>query len=139
MRNLYASAYGTARHSGSREVIAETARDFGIAFTVDDLAEAVRAIAPAAGAPATVYRAVSAMADNGFLVRVGERNGAALYAHCDSPHVHHHHVVCDGCGKTVRAECPLETAALPGPEGFVITRHEVTLYGLCPDCARKER
>jgi len=88
-----------------------------------------------AGAIATVYRAVAAMEDNAFLARVGTRAGAALYCRCQEAS-HHHHVVCDGCGKVAVAECPGELATgETAPSGFLITRHEITLYGLCPACA----
>jgi len=109
------------------------------AFTTDELAGAARANDPGAGATATVYRSVAAMERSGFLERVGERDGAALYARCDASS-HHHHIVCDGCGRTAHAECPIEphVATEPRDDGFVITRHEVVLYGLCPECASWE-
>jgi Fe2+ or Zn2+ uptake regulation protein len=104
------------------------------AFTVEELAAAVHALDAKASATATVYRAVSAMEAAGHLERVGVRHGCALYASCaDSGH--HHHVVCDGCGRTAAAPCPL--GGTPAADGFVVTRHEVTLYGLCRECAEK--
>lgn len=84
-----------------------------------------------------MYRAVAAMENAGFIERVGARGGSALYARCDAS-AHHHHIVCDACGVTAEAECPLGTTLdVAGTAGFVVTRHEVTLYGLCPTCARK--
>jgi len=136
MSDLHVRAFGRARFSERRLSIARATQHFTGAFTVDELARAARSANPAAGATATVYRSVAAMEEAGFLERVGERDGAALYAHCDTP-AHHHHIVCDGCGRTAHAPCPLEpeVAAPPRTDGFVITRHEVTLYGLCPECA----
>lgn len=127
-------AYAGRRVTHQREAIATVAAAMPGAFTVDELVSAVRRAEPVAGATATVYRAVTAMEDSGFLERVGTREGSALYAPCDSSDHHHHHVVCDGCGRTEVAECPIDTAAL-SQAGFTITRHEVVLYGLCPTCA----
>jgi Fur family transcriptional regulator, ferric uptake regulator len=127
--------YGVARLTPRRRLIAETARAIRAAFTVDDLAESVRNEQPDTGL-ATVYRAVAALEASGWLERVGDRDGSTLYAHCPraASGEHHHHVVCDVCGRTAPTACPLPLAS-QAPEGFVVTRHEVTLYGLCADCA----
>ena len=71
----------------------------------------------------------------GYVERVGARGSSALYARCGT-RSHHHHIVCDGCGRVAHAECPV-AVDMPSKraDGFVVTRHEVTLYGLCPTCA----
>lgn len=127
--------YGAGRVTPQRRLVAEAASAWNGAFTVEDLAGAVRELDHAASV-ATVYRAVSALLESGWLERVGERDGASLFARCSAGDHHHHHVICDGCGLVAAAECPVRTE-LPGQaaDGFVITRHEVTLYGMCPACA----
>lgn len=127
--------YGQARMTPVRRTLAEAAASMEVAFTVEDLAAAAGEIDPSAGAIATAYRAVAAMEKAGYIERVGKRRGSALYAHCGTGH-HHHHVICDGCGKVSSTPCPVVEAMSETPgDGFVITRHEVTLYGLCPSCA----
>lgn len=130
-------AFGTGRVTEQRRVIAGMVTAMPRAFTVEDLADAVRRSDPACGAIATVYRAVSAMEASGFIERVGTRDGAALFVRCEA-NAHHHHVVCDGCGRIAHADCPLDVATTTA-DGFVVTRHEVTLYGLCPACAIERR
>lgn len=128
--------YGSGRVTPQRRLVAELAGGWPGAFTVEELSATVRAQDRAASV-ATVYRAVAALAENGWLERVGERDGSSLFARCAAGDHHHHHVVCDGCGKVAAAECPVVSAVSTGDaSGFVITRHEVTLYGLCPECAR---
>jgi Fur family ferric uptake transcriptional regulator len=109
------------------------------AFTVDDLIEAARRDGSSVSV-ATAYRTVAAMAQASRLERVGTRDGAALFLSCERHRVHHHHVVCDRCGSVAVADCPLDhapaTPAVVG--GFVVTRHEIALYGLCPSCASEE-
>lgn len=130
-------AFGDARVTPQRQLIAECASALLGAFTVDELAATVRLADKTVGT-ATVYRAVSAMADSGWLERVGERDGSALFARCGGGAGHHHHVVCDACGRVAVTECPVAVDIRAGrSDGFVITRHEVTLYGLCPECADK--
>lgn len=132
------AAYGTGRVTPQRTLIARLASARSGAFTVEALAEAVRSLDPAIGL-ATLYRAVAAMERCGFLERVGEREGSALYVRCraSGSGEHHHHVVCEGCGRVEVAGCPLPEFEAPSRSGFLVTRHEVTLYGLCPDCANR--
>jgi len=129
------NAYGFRRVSPQRRAIADAALGLDGAFTVDDLTRNVALAGQPAGA-ATVYRAVAAMEAAGWVERVGERGGHALFAHCSDGH-HHHHLVCEGCGTVRATACPVERITQDSPEldGFVVTRHEVTLYGLCPQCA----
>jgi len=128
--------FGTGRVTPQRRLVTEVAAEWSGAFTVEELAAAVRSRDTTAST-ATVYRSVAALAENGWLERVGERDGAALFARCAAGGHHHHHVVCDGCGRVEVAECPVAPVVSAGAVGgFVITRHEVTLYGLCPACAQ---
>lgn len=122
--------YGAARVSPQRRTIADVTASLGGAFTVEALADAVRE-ADAGIGTATVYRAVGALVASGWLERVGEREGSALFVRCAAGG-HHHHLVCDGCGAVSATPCTVPHAEDSG--GFVVTRHEVTLYGLCPAC-----
>jgi Fur family transcriptional regulator, ferric uptake regulator len=128
-------AYGAGRSTAQRRSVAAAAARIAGAFTADDLAAAARLENPSVST-ATVYRSISAMTASGFLTAVGERDGAALYARCGEAG-HHHHVVCTKCGATAHAPCPVDGAGLAAaaPDGFVVTSHEVRLYGLCAACA----
>jgi len=134
--DLSALAYGTGRRSPQRELIARTASSFTGAFSVEDLLVRVRKVDPGIGS-ATVYRAVGSMGERGFLETVGSSGAHALYLHCADGE-HHHHLVCTGCGSVAHAPCPLDEGALRHAQdhGFVITHHEVSIYGLCAQCLR---
>jgi Fur family ferric uptake transcriptional regulator len=132
------TAYGTGRLTAPRKAIARAAKRLCGAFTTEELAASVRSTHPRAGATATVYRAIAALEATGSVERVGFRSGSALYAWCGTQG-HHHHIVCDSCGRIAHAECPVALQTATGrSDGFVITRHEITLYGLCPACADKK-
>ena len=124
--------------TAQRETLVDVAGAMGGAFTIDDLAAEVRKRDGSLGL-ATVYRGVAAMERTGWLERVGERDGSALFARCPAGG-HHHHLICTGCGRIEPAHCPLEEIVRPAERatGFVVTGHEVTLYGLCPDCASEQ-
>ena len=138
------AAFGSARVSPQRRAIVGAARSLTRAFTVDELAETTRARDSSAGT-ATVYRAVAALEASGWLEQVGKRGESALYARCPGTDHHHHHVICEGCGRIEVAECPVELRdsephdLAVDPGGFLITRHEVTMYGYCPQCAASRR
>jgi Fur family ferric uptake transcriptional regulator len=135
--DLIFRAYAGGRSSAQRLAVARAAGRAGGAFTVDDLTAIVREQDPRVST-ATVYRCVSAMACSGFLSRVGERDGAALWVRCDADG-HHHHLVCTSCGAIAHTTCPVDADALAAsaPEGFTITSHDVRLYGLCSSCAAR--
>ena len=132
-------AFGSGRMTAQRVTIVDAAEQMGGAFTVDDLAVAARRCDATVGV-ATVYRAVAALEESGWLERVGERSGSALFARCSAGDHHHHHLICTSCGRIEPADCPLEVIAsnLKTASGFVVTGHDVTLYGLCPDCASRQ-
>ena len=137
MRQLTADAraYGGARVSRQRQAIAAAIAALPGAFTIDELAVVLRLHRVTAGT-ATVYRAVAALAASGWIERIGERGGSALFARCAEGRRHHHHVVCGDCGRVAAIRCPGvgRTARSGRRHGFVITRHEVTLHGLCAEC-----
>jgi len=118
----------------ARRAIVEAVLAIPGAFTVEDV-HAHLAGTPDSVGLATVYRAVAALIETGFLATVGTRSGVALYAHCTGGD-HHHHLVCTGCGTVAAVDCPLDAGlkAAASRLGYTITGHEVVLYGLCAAC-----
>jgi Fur family ferric uptake transcriptional regulator len=129
------TAFGPGRSTEQRRAIASAVAELGGAFTAEDLAAHMRANRGGVST-ATLYRSIATMAGSGFIAPVGERDGAVLYVGCASPD-HHHHLVCTSCGATAQTPCPVDAAELArsAPDGFVVTSHEVRLYGLCAKCA----
>lgn len=134
--NTARTAFGDGRVSVQRQAIVDSTLDLDGAFTVDELVEAARLRTRGLGT-ATVYRAVAALEANGWLERVGTRGDSALYLRCPESDRHHHHMICERCGRVQATECPVIPAAVAetSSDGFLITRHEVALYGLCAQCA----
>ncbi len=133
--DMTGAAYGPGRSTAQRRAVAAAAASFAGAFSADDLAERVRGTDPEISR-ATVYRSIAAMTASRYITEVGEREGSALYTRC-AESGHHHHVVCTGCGATAHTPCPIDVAgaAAAAPDGFVVTSHEVRLYGLCAACS----
>lgn len=86
---------------------------------------------------ASIYRALEQLEELDLLHRVEVTKGIASYEPADPAGRHHHHIVCDECGKVVPFEDPLLEQALHAVEresGFKISGHEVTLRGHCQTC-----
>ncbi|SEL75682.1 zinc uptake regulator, Fur family [Blastococcus sp. DSM 46786] len=85
---------------------------------------------------ATVYRALQALVDDGLVDVLRSGEGEAAYRRC-SP-VHHHHLVCRSCGRTVEvADPPVErwAARIAAEHGFADVQHELEVFGTCGSCA----
>lgn len=85
-----------------------------------------------------VYRALEALGDAGLLVRSDVRRGGAHYEYAYS---HHHHLVCEECGRTedVRecADKRMEKRVLDTSRTFAaISTHALEFFGVCNACAR---
>ena len=90
---------------------------------------------------ASVYRAVDGLVERGLLQRVDFGDGIARYEPVRAGREHHHHLVCDDCGKVEAFhDAPLELAieAIERQTGYGVVSHDVVLRGACADC-RSER
>ena len=81
----------------------------------------------------TVYRNLRIMNEMGILEQFVFEDGVKFRVHCKEQ-LHHHHLFCLGCEKTMPlAYCPMEK--IEGvPAQFRVVRHKFEVYGYCPDC-----
>lgn len=85
---------------------------------------------------ATVYRALTDLADGGEADSLTQ-DGEALYRAC-STDGHHHHLICRRCGATVEIEAqPVEEWArrTAAEHGFTRAEHVVDIFGECARCS----
>jgi Fur family transcriptional regulator, ferric uptake regulator len=87
---------------------------------------------------ASIYRVLELLHAHDLVNRLDLGDGIARYEPTDPDgQHHHHHLVCDQCGKLVAfKDAGLERTIdrLSDRLGFRTTDHEVTLRGNCPDC-----
>ena len=89
---------------------------------------------------ATVYSQLRALASSGEIDSLRSSSGETLYRRCGSA-LHHHHIVCRRCGRTVELDAPeLESLArrLGEQHGFAELDHVVEITGVCSRCASGE-
>jgi Fur family transcriptional regulator, ferric uptake regulator len=87
---------------------------------------------------ATVYRALEQLEGLGLIQKVDLGGEAAGYERVDPGGDHHHHIVCEHCGRVIAFEDErLEQAitALGKRPDFTVASHEVILRGECSRCA----
>ncbi len=85
---------------------------------------------------ATVYNTLHELVALGVLTEVQDLNENRLRydTHTDI----HHHLFCTRCHTLVDIHHDFQTLHLTPEEaaGYQITRHQVTFYGLCPECQK---
>ncbi|MCM6793522.1 Fur family transcriptional regulator [Pediococcus pentosaceus] len=84
----------------------------------------------------TIYRNIKEFSEIGIVEENQNENDGKteVKLDCNERHTHHHHFICNNCGKVWELQmCPLSffSEQLPGAE---ITGHHFELYGLCADC-----
>ena len=94
--------------------------------------EGIRGRCPGVGM-VTVYRTLGLLSGLGLVRRLDLGSGPRYELAED----HHHHLVCEGCGKVTEFEhCPLDLRGLSGASGdFRIRAHSLEVYGTCAECA----
>ena len=80
----------------------------------------------------TVYNALNALIEKGFVIPVTAGGGCVHYDANVEPHGHFY---CDNCGKIYDFETEIPTAY--GLEGFSVNRKNVYYSGICPCCKNK--
>ncbi|MFC7580932.1 Fur family transcriptional regulator [Schaalia naturae] len=86
---------------------------------------------------ATVYRQLNALAESGYADTISGPGGQ-LFRACELDG-HHHHLVCEACGKAVDIDPPDEEwiSASADLHGFTVTRHVLEVFGRCAECSSR--
>jgi Fur family transcriptional regulator, ferric uptake regulator len=120
------------RRGGAREAVIELLDSQPCALTALEIEDALRPGRRVGRA--SVYRVLDELETLGLVSRVDVGDGIARY----EPHRgHHHHLVCDGCGRLEPfQDDALEQAIrrLAERVSFDVSDHDVTLHGCCERC-----
>jgi Fur family ferric uptake transcriptional regulator len=124
------------KRGGARRAVIEALASAPCAISALDIEEGARDRGRRVGR-ASVYRALEQLAELGLVHKLDLGSATALYERTEPGGDHHHHMVCDECGKVLPFEDPdLELAVrrVQGSEGFAVREHEIVLHGECDDC-----
>ena len=124
------------KRGGARTRIIEVLADHSCALSAIEIEDQLRT----AGTPtarASIYRVLELLVEHGLAERVVVGEGQARFERLHPSGQHHHHLVCDQCGRLVAFDDPgLERAIdkLSDRLGVRVESHDVLLRGDCGDC-----
>jgi Fur family ferric uptake transcriptional regulator len=125
------------RAGGARGAVVEHLSRQDCCLSAQEITDGLRAQGRRVGI-ASVYRAIDLLHGMGLVQRVDVGEGGSRYEPVIPGGEHHHHVVCDSCGRvTAFEDAPLEQAIdrLGRRLGHAVGAHEVVIRGTCPRCA----
>ena len=126
------------RAGGARRAVVELLARQRCCVTAQEIYDELRAERRPVGL-ASIYRALEQLSSQGFLQRIELGAGVTRYEPVRPGGDHHHHLVCDECGKVEAfADERLERALhrVEDESGYRVALHDVVLHGACSDCGR---
>jgi len=122
------------RRGGARQTVIELLDEQPCALSALDIEDRLRERAGRRVGRASIYRVLDELVSLDLLARVEIGDGIARY---EPQREHHHHLVCDDCGRlTPFQDDALEQAirGLAARVAFDVSDHDVTLHGSCEHC-----
>ena len=126
----------SGRSGSARRAVVELLGRQGCCLSAEEIHERLRAAGPRVGI-ASVYRALEGLDGLGLVQRVDLGDGVSRFEPTHAGGDHHHHLVCDDCGKVEPFEDSSLEAAIErvaDGRGYAVAAHDVVLRGACEDC-----
>jgi Fur family ferric uptake transcriptional regulator len=125
------------RNSGARRAVVELLGRQQCCLTAQEIFDRLRDEGRRVGI-ASVYRTLEHLSREGYVQRIDVGAGTTRFEPLQADGEHHHHLVCDDCGKVEAfADDELERALrkVERRTGYSVAGHDVVLRGACDDCA----
>ena len=136
-QTLSALNAGWRRSGSARRAVVELLGRQECCLTAQDIFDRLRAEGRSVGI-ASVYRVLDLLSEKGLVQRIEVGAGIARYEPAHASGEHHHHLVCEECGKVEAfSDAQLESALrkVEGRTGYSVAGHDVVLRGSCRECA----
>ena len=122
------------RRGGAREAVVATLSSHDCCLTAQELHDQLRESSRRVGL-ASIYRVLDLLVDKGLVERIDTGPGSARFEARHASGEHHHHLVCDDCGKVEAFEDEaLERAIHEVQQRAGARAHHILLRGACTDC-----
>ena len=125
------------RNGGARRAVIELLGRQDCCLTAQEIFDRLRSEGRRVGT-ASVYRVLEQLTKDGFVQRIDIGAGTSRFEPIHAGGEHHHHLVCDDCGKVEAfADDELEAVIhkVERRTGYSVAGHDVVLRGACRDCA----
>ena len=129
------------RSGGARQAVVELLARQSCCLSAQEISDRLRDGGTDVGI-ASIYRAIDLLHEMGLVQRVEFGEGPARYEPVVPGGEHHHHAVCDQCGRVTafedeRLEQQLERLA--GRIDHSMSGHDIVIHGSCGRCASASR
>lgn len=124
------------KRGGARERVVTLLGSQTCALGAVEIENALRAQGTPVGR-ASIYRVLELLVEHGLVERVEVGDGASRFEPVHPSGEHHHHLVCDQCGRLMAFDDPALERAIHRASnrlGARVDRHEIVLRGACQDC-----
>jgi Fur family ferric uptake transcriptional regulator len=124
------------KRGGARERVIELLASEPCALTAVEIEDALRATGRPTGR-ASIYRVLELLLEHGLVERVAVGGGQARFERIHPSGAHHHHLVCERCGRLVAFDDPVLERAIDRLSerlGVKVDSHDVLLRGACERC-----
>lgn len=125
------------RNTIQKEIILSIIKKLDGHATANEIYEKVNEEFPTIG-KSTICRNLDRFVDQGLIAKREIPNGPSVY---DPIVTDHYHVKCTECNRVFDVDMEfiwdLESS-IGDKRGFIISGHEITFSGICPDCRKKQ-
>lgn len=122
------------RRGGARDAVVGLLAQEECCLTAQEMHDRLRGRGRPVGV-ASIYRVLDLLVEQGLVERLDTGQGSARYEARHASGEHHHHLVCDDCGKVEAfADEGLERAIHEVQERAGARAHHILLRGACAEC-----
>jgi Fur family transcriptional regulator, ferric uptake regulator len=128
---------GGHRTGGARQAVVGLLARQSCCISAQEISERLRDSGTDVGL-ASVYRALDLLHELGLVQRVALGDGGYRFEPVSPGGDHHHHAVCDTCGRVTRFEderIERQLERLAGDLRHAMSGHDLVLHGRCASCA----
>jgi Fur family transcriptional regulator, ferric uptake regulator len=128
---------GGHRTGGARQAVVGLLARQSCCISAQEISERLRDSGTDVGL-ASVYRALDLLHELGLVQRVAFGDGGYRFEPVSPGGDHHHHAVCDTCGRVTRFEderIERQLERLAGDLRHSMSGHDLVLHGRCASCA----
>ena len=136
---LASFAHEGFRAGGARSAVVELLAEQDCCLSAQEIFDRLRGGGRKVGI-ASVYRVLDQLAQMQLVQRVDVGGGVSRFEAAHPGGDHHHHLVCDDCGRVVAFEderLEAELDRVGKSLGARVAAHDLVLHGACADCSQK--